>query len=249
MTDHVFALGTATTTPITLNDDEEVLAATADTNDELVLVTSRRVIVIADDAQLSCDFADRATGEGPPRACVARKGERIAALLWRGDEEGTKPEAAFFEVQERLLRRTASGRKTSGRVPRWLLAAKGAKGHLSAITRCGALVQLSWRGKSGEKAKDMRVVPAAVGTDLQVFDARSSDSGRVAAVVRQRSEMHRNAGAFVALLEPVCFLCPSYYFSAKMRPCWLRRVVRNQHRHAIEQASRRWRGDCNTNAS
>ena len=202
MTDHVFALGTATTTPITLDAAEDVLAATADTNDELVLVTSRRVIVIADDAQLSCDFADRATGTGPARACVARKGERIAALLWRGDEEGTKPEAAFFEVQERLLRRTASGRKTSGRVPRWLLAAKGAKGHLAAITRCGALVQLSWRGKSGEKAKDMRVVPAAVGTDLQVFDARSSDSGRVAAVVRQRSEMHRNAGAFVALLEP-----------------------------------------------
>ena len=26
------------------------------------------------------------------------------------------------------------------------------------------------------------------------------------------------------------------------RPCWLRRVVRNRHRHAIEQASRRWRG-------
>ena len=119
MTDHVFALGTATTTPITLNDDEAVLAATADTNDECVLVTSRRVIVIADDAQLSCAFADRATGTGPARACVARKGERIAALLWRGDEEGTKPEAAFFEVQERLLRRTASGRKTSGRVPRW----------------------------------------------------------------------------------------------------------------------------------
>ena len=25
-------------------------------------------------------------------------------------------------------------------------------------------------------------------------------------------------------------------------PCWLRRAVRNRHRHAIEQASRRWRG-------
>ena len=40
----------------------------------------------------------------------------------------------------------------------------------------------------------MRVVPAAVGTDLQVFDARSSDSGRVAAVVRQRSEMAGTPG-------------------------------------------------------
>ena len=25
-------------------------------------------------------------------------------------------------------------------------------------------------------------------------------------------------------------------------PCWLRRAVRNRHRHAIEQAPRRWRG-------
>ena len=25
-------------------------------------------------------------------------------------------------------------------------------------------------------------------------------------------------------------------------PCWLRRAVRNRHRHAIEQASHRWRG-------
>ena len=33
------------------------------------------------------------------------------------------------------------------------------------------------------------------------------------------------------------------HFSAMTRPCWpARRAVRNQHRHAIEQAARRWRG-------
>jgi hypothetical protein len=32
------------------------------------------------------------------------------------------------------------------------------------------------------------------------------------------------------------------FLSAMTRPCWLRRAVRNRHRHAIEQASRRWRG-------
>ena len=32
------------------------------------------------------------------------------------------------------------------------------------------------------------------------------------------------------------------HFAAMARPCWLRRVVMNRHRHAIEQASRRWRG-------
>ena len=30
------------------------------------------------------------------------------------------------------------------------------------------------------------------------------------------------------------------HFSAMTRPCWLRRAVRNRHRHAIEQASHRW---------
>ena len=32
------------------------------------------------------------------------------------------------------------------------------------------------------------------------------------------------------------------HFSAMTRPSWLGRAARNQHRHAIEQASRRWRG-------
>ena len=32
------------------------------------------------------------------------------------------------------------------------------------------------------------------------------------------------------------------HFSAITRPSWLGRAVRNEHHHAIEQASRRWRG-------
>ena len=32
------------------------------------------------------------------------------------------------------------------------------------------------------------------------------------------------------------------HFSVMTRPSWLDRAVRNRHRHAIEQASRRWRG-------
>ena len=31
------------------------------------------------------------------------------------------------------------------------------------------------------------------------------------------------------------------HFSAMTRPSWLGRAVKNRHRHAIEQASRRWR--------
>jgi hypothetical protein len=37
--------------------------------------------------------------------------------------------------------------------------------------------------------------------------------------------------------------CPcGNHFSAMTLPCWLRRAVMNRHRHAIEQASHRWRG-------
>ena len=32
------------------------------------------------------------------------------------------------------------------------------------------------------------------------------------------------------------------HLSAMARPSWLGRAVRNRHRHAIEQAARRWRG-------
>ena len=32
------------------------------------------------------------------------------------------------------------------------------------------------------------------------------------------------------------------HFAAMTRPSWLGRAARNRHRHAIEQASRRWRG-------
>ena len=42
------------------------------------------------------------------------------------------------------------------------------------------------------------------------------------------------------------------HFSAMTRPTWLGRAARNRHRHAIEPASRRWRGgrrdDSSTNA-
>ena len=36
--------------------------------------------------------------------------------------------------------------------------------------------------------------------------------------------------------------CVGSHFSAMTRPCWPSRAMRNRHRHAIEQAARRWRG-------
>ena len=42
--------------------------------------------------------------------------------------------------------------------------------------------------------------------------------------------------------QPVNRVHSLSHFSAMTRPCWLRRAARNRHRHAIEQAPRRWRG-------
>ena len=39
------------------------------------------------------------------------------------------------------------------------------------------------------------------------------------------------------------------HFSAMTLPCWLRRAVTNRHRHAIEQASHRWRGGRRENSA
>ena len=45
--------------------------------------------------------------------------------------------------------------------------------------------------------------------------------------------------------QPVCRVHDNSslsHFSTMTRPSWLSRAVRNRHRHAVEQASRRWRG-------
>ena len=54
-----------------------------------------------------------------------------------------------------------------------------------------------------------------------------------------------DVGACVEINQ--CDGCTRQFFTKsflgeKTRPCWLRRAVRNRHHHAIEQASRRWRG-------
>ena len=52
-------------------------------------------------------------------------------------------------------------------------------------------------------------------------------------------------GADLCGNQPVCRVHDNSslsHFSAMTWPRWFRRAVRNRHRHAIEQASRRWRG-------
>ena len=56
--------------------------------------------------------------------------------------------------------------------------------------------------------------------------------------------LHKADSAEVANCVEIdqCVGCSLSHFSAMTRPCRLRRAVTNRHRHAIEQASRRWRG-------
>ena len=155
-------------------------------------------------------------GDGPPEAAffeVADGGTQLRRVASGRKTGGRQPRwlcAAAAGGRGGVAVSTPRGRQTratrSGRVPERPFRRHSGEIRGSALataqvlTRCGALVELSWRGKA--TGRESRAVPAAVGTDLQVLDAASSTNGAVAAVVRQRSEMHRNAGAFVALLEP-----------------------------------------------
>ena len=49
-------------------------------------------------------------------------------------------------------------------------------------------------------------------------------------------------GLFGGVAYAGASLCGNQMVAAIARPCWLRRAVRNRHRHAIEQASSRWCG-------
>ena len=57
------------------------------------------------------------------------------------------------------------------------------------------------------------------------------------------NRMRRTSTSWTVWEIDPCVGCNSSrsHFSATMLPCWLRRAARNRHRHAIEQASRRWR--------
>lgn len=187
-------------------EGERVLAIRCDARggaQNAALLTNRRVAVVAlgadgaHGADARCFFPDG--GDGVASGSVATDGcGRVACLRLFDDGGG---EAAFFEASTGGggLKRLASGRKTKGRTPRWVLGGPRYES-VSVVTRCGALVELGWRGAY---ARESRVVPAAVGTDLEVYDGSCClASGTVACVVKQRSEGHSNDDAFAALLEP-----------------------------------------------
>ena len=67
------------------------------------------------------------------------------------------------------------------------------------------------------------------------FSSQRSRARQIVASVARKMTFVGDAVTCVEINQ--CVGC-----SAMTRPSWLGRAVRNRHRHAIEQASRRWRG-------
>jgi hypothetical protein len=99
--------------------------------------------------------------------------------------------------------------------------------------------------------------PMLVAGDLDARQIRRFERGRVGATFNRRLDLAldgRDLGLSdgqgkMSFCEPVeinqCVGCDNSslsHFAAMTRPCWPRRAARNRHRHAIEQAPRRWRG-------
>ena len=86
--------------------------------------------------------------------------------------------------------------------------------------------------------------PKTLDTDEAALEALPS---ALAAVEQTRLDVAQAflSVAFLCGNQPVCRVHPIIssrsHFTTMTRPFWLCRVVMNRHRHAIEQASRRWR--------
>ena len=103
---------------------------------------------------------------------------------------------------------------------------------------CGVLLDVTsrrWR-TSCTKLHDPHAIAARLATH------RSSASSRCPVGCSRRACGRRTAAILYLAGFSLCGNDSSSHFSAMTLPCWLRRAVRTRHCHAIEQASRRWRG-------
>ena len=75
----------------------------------------------------------------------------------------------------------------------------------------------------------------ALKTQLMAFRA-------IHGVVTPAAARNEDGGVLYGICRRLLAVWKSTSVSAMTRPSWLGRAVRNRHRHAIEQASRRWRG-------
>jgi len=97
----------------------------------------------------------------------------------------------------------------------------------------------------GTKSKDIRVA-RQLAADITDRGARLHD------LLGHENDVKQDRQAALRFLDTISSnldggdLCGNQrvrrVLSAMARPSWLRRAARNRHRHAVEQASRRWRG-------
>ena len=163
----------------------------------------------------------------------------------------------FLVWAERLRRRAAAAREKRNR-PRLVIVVLGGLAlvgyAVAALARLGVsvLAQRSFDAfffdrwsvvayVAGQPGFQLAGATAFASVAMAVRGAATGDRAhlRVAALLGAVA-LYINLPAFVATCVEInqCVGC----ISAMTRPCWFRRAVRSRHRHAIEQASRRWRG-------
>ena len=113
----------------------------------------------------------------------------------------------------------------------------------SGIAQASRAVQV---GKLQDAQKALDAIPATEKPFKRLFDEYSEPVSY--------KQKYKDSNAFVVYYTKGFDLCGNQpvsgapdnsslsHFSTMAWPRWLRRAVRNPHRHAIEQASRRWRG-------
>ena len=96
-------------------------------------------------------------------------------------------------------------------------------GAFDGVTESNTIIMercLGWRG-------------VLIEPNPRAFDALKASGRTHSTLVQACVEINQCVGCVNSSLS---------HFSAMTLPCWLRRTVGNRHRHAIEQASHRWRG-------
>jgi hypothetical protein len=196
-------------------------------------------------------FADLARQRGEEDAVAAARRSAAAAVAAdrrraaREAEKGARRIAAEAARREAVAARTeaeARRRRDDERKRRDALAearawaaAKKQSDAAESAAKNAARAEARREASAAADAVDAAAARlAALGAERDAADAAASAA---AAAERRREKKARER-------QRLCEYQPVRRVHPKMtRPSWLGRAVRNRHRHAVEQASRRWRSE------
>ena len=146
-----------------------------------------------------------------------------------------------------------AARESTRLVSRRCRSRTGSTARLYALLKLPDMPELRKRAKaSGKRGKDWMTAFAFERRDVKTGTIKYADQKREAArlkrvaaekVVREEKKLAALTAVWKSTSASGAPDNSSLtHFSAMTRPCWPRRAMRNRHRHAIEQAARRWRG-------